>query len=142
VNGRIVTCLILTALFAAFVGQAFFFRHEAAVMPLLIGLPGVILCLAQLTIELRRAGKASDEPIFSTTEGMIVLWLSGFVLGVIALGFVVGTPLLVAAYLFFVAHERRLVAVLGAGLCLAAMYGLERALNIPLFEGLVVHYLL
>jgi hypothetical protein len=133
--------LAMVVLFTIFVVQAFFFRREAAVMPLLIGLPGLMLSLAQLVIDIRKAGKAEDEPIFSAPERAIMLWLAGFVLGIIAFGFVVGATLLVAAYLVFVAGERRLVAATGGALCLAAMYGLERLLNIPLFEGLVIQYL-
>jgi hypothetical protein len=133
--------LAMVVLFAIFVSQALFFRREAAVMPLLIGLPGLILSLAQFIIDLRKAGKAEDEPIFSAAERTIMLWLSGFVLGIIALGFVAGAPLLVAAYLIFVAGERWLVAAAGGALCLASMYGLDRLLNIPLFEGLVIQYL-
>lgn len=140
-SGRMATSLVMTVLFAVFVGQAIFFRREAAIMPLLIGLPGIVLSIAQFVIELRNAGKAEDGPIFSGRERMIMLWLSGFVLGTIAFGFTIGAPLLVAAYLLFPAGERRLVALMGGGLCLAGMYGLDRLLNIPLFEGLVIQYL-
>ena len=143
VTGRIVTSLAMVVLFAFFVAQAFFFRHEAAVMPLLVGLPGFILSLVQLIVEIRaHAGRNEDKPIISGPEGTIMLWLAGFTLGVIAFGFVLGAPLLLAAYLYFVAGERLAVSVLGGGLCVAVMLGLERLLHIPLFEGLVIHYFL
>lgn len=143
VNGRIVTSLAMVVLFAFFVVQAFFFRHEAAVMPLLVGLPGLILSLAQLVVEIRAHGGGNeDEPVLSGRERTIMLWIAGFTLGVIAFGFVLGAPLLLAAYLLFVAGERWSTAAMGGALCLAVMYGLERLLHIPLFEGLVIHYLL
>ena len=142
VNGRIVTSLAIVMLFGFFVVQALFFRHEAAVMPLLVGLPGFILSLAQLIVEIRANGGNEDEPIISGPEGMIMLWIAGFTLGVIALGFVLGAPLLLAAYLYFVAGERLAISVLGGGLCVAVMLGLERLLHLPLFEGLVIHYFL
>jgi hypothetical protein len=140
-KGRASASLTMVVLFAAFVGQALFFRREAAVMPLLIGVPGLILSLAQLIIDIRKTGRPEDEPILSAPERTIMLWLLGFVLGIIAFGFVIGASLLVAAYLIFVAGERWLAAAAGGTLCLAAMYGLERLLNIPLFEGLVIQYL-
>ena len=142
VNGRIVTSLAMAMLFGFFVVQAFFFRHEAAVMPLLVGLPGLILSLAQLVVEIRaHGGGDDDEPIISGPEGTIILWIVGFTLGVIAFGFVLGAPLLLAAYLYFVAGERSAIAVAGGALCLAVMYGLEYLLRIPLFEGLASVYL-
>jgi len=143
VNGRIVTSLAMVMLFVFFVVQAFFFRHEAAMMPLLVGLPGFILSLAQLIVEIRpHGGRNKDEPIISGPEGTIILWIAGFTLGVIAFGFVLGAPLLLAAYLYFVAGERLSISVLGGGLCVAVMLGLERLLHFPLFEGLVIHHLL
>jgi hypothetical protein len=142
VNGRIVTSLAMVMLFGFFVVQAFFFRHEAAMMPLLVGLPGFILSLAHLIVEIRANGGNEDEPIISGPEGTIMLWIAGFTLGVIALGFVLGAPLLLAAYLYFVAGERLAISVLGGGLCVAVMLGLERLLHLPLFEGLVIHYFL
>jgi hypothetical protein len=141
-NGRIATSLAMVVLFAFFVAQAFFFRHEAAVMPLLVGLPGLILSLAQLIVEMRAHGGGNkDEPIISGQQRTIMLWIAGFTLGVIAFGFVLGAPLLLAAYLYFAAEERLGIAVAGGVLCLALMYGLEHLLHIPLFEGLVIHYL-
>jgi hypothetical protein len=142
VNGRIVTSLAMVMLFGFFVVQAFFFRHEAAMMPLLVGLPGFILSLAQLIVEIRANGGNEDEPIISGPERTIVLWIAGFTLGVIAFGFVLGAPLLLAAYLYFFAGERLAISVLGGGLCVAVMLGLERLLHLPLFEGLVIHYFL
>ena len=140
-RGRAWASLTMAVLFAGFVGQALFFRREAWVMPLLVGLPGLVLSLAQFVIDVRKAGKAEDEPLFSAPERTIMLWLSGFVLGIVAFGFIVGASLLVAAYLVLVAREHWPVAAAGGTLCLAAMYGLDRLLNIPLFEGLVMQYL-
>lgn len=142
-NGRIMTSLAMVVLFAFFVAQAYFFRHEAAVMPLLVGWPGFVLSLVQLIVEIRaHGGGREDQPIISGRERTIMLWIAAFTLGVIAFGFVLGAPLLLAAYLYFVAGERQAVAVAGGALCLAVMLGLERLLHIPLFEGLAVHYLL
>ena len=142
VNGRIVTSLAMVVLFAFFVAQAFFFHREAAVMPLLVGLPGLVLSLVQLVVEIRaHRGGNEDEPIISGRERTIMLWIAGFTLGVIAFGFILGAPLLLAAYLYFVSGERLTATVAGGALCLAVMLGLERLLHIPLFEGLAMHYL-
>ena len=142
-KGRILTSLTMAVLFGFFIAQAFFFRRDAAVMPLLVGLPGFILSLTQLIIEIRTRGEGNEEePILSGRERTIMLWIAGFTLGVIAFGFILGAPLLLAAYLLFVAEEHWSMAAMGGALCLAVMVGLERLLHIPLFEGLVIHYLL
>jgi hypothetical protein len=88
------------------------------------------------------AGHADEPALLAPRELFIMLWIAGFTLGIVAFGFVLGAPLLLAAYLHFVSAERMPVAVAGAVLCLAVMAGLERLLHIPLFEGLVLHYLL
>lgn len=142
-NGGVVTSLVMVLIFTAFVLWAFTFRREAAVMPLLAGLPGLVLSLIQLITELRmRASHGDGPPLLQAGELNIILWISGFTLGVVAFGFVAGAPLLLAAYLYFVAAERLPVAIMGGLSCLAVMAGLERLLHIPLFEGLVLYYLL
>ena len=142
-NGRVVTSLTMVLVFTAFILWAFTFRRQAAVMPLLAGVPGLVLSLIQLITELRtRASRGDDPPLLQPGELSIILWISGFTLGVVAFGFVLGAPLLLAAYLYFVAAERLAVAVAGGLSCLAVMAGLERLLHIPLFEGLILHYVL
>ena len=139
-NGRVVTSLAMVLIFTAFVLWAFTFRREAALMPLLAGVPGLVLSVIQLITELRtRASNGDAPPLLQPGELSIILWIAGFTLGVIA--FVLGAPLLLAAYLYFVSAERLAVAVAGGLSCLAVMEGLERLLHIPLFEGLVLHYL-
>jgi len=141
-NGRVVTSLAMVLIFTAFVLWAFTFRREAALMPLLAGVPGLVLSVIQLITELRtRASNGDAPPLLQLGELSIILWIAGFTLGVIAFGFVLGAPLLLAAYLYFVSAERLAVAVAGGLSCLAVMEGLERLLHIPLFEGLVLHYL-
>ncbi|MGE0004543.1 MAG: tripartite tricarboxylate transporter TctB family protein [Parvibaculaceae bacterium] len=141
-NGRIMTSLVMLLVFAFFVSQAAFFRPEAALMPLLVGLPGLVLSLVQFVVDLRAGrNRKDDEPIVSRGERPIMVWLILFTLGIILFGFSLAAPLLLAAYLFFTADERLPVALAGGALCFAVLYGLERLMNMPLFEGLAIHYL-
>ena len=140
-SGRVLASLTMTVVFALFVAQAFLIRREAAVMPFLIGVPALVLSLSQLLVEMRKAASTSEEPIFLPRERSTAIWLLGFVLGVIAFGFAVGAPLLVVGYLMFAVGLRWPAALIGGGLCLAAMYALDKLLNIPLFEGLIIRYL-
>ncbi len=140
-SGRILVSGIMTVVFAVFVGLAFTIHHEAAVMPLLVGVPGLVLSLVQLVIEMRKVAVTADEPIFSPRERSIAIWLLGFVLAIIAFGFDVGATVLVAAYLWLAVGARPLGAAIGGGLCLATMYVLDHLLNIPLFQGLIFHHL-
>ena|SRR6476620_2521353 len=96
-SGRILVSGTMTVFFAVFVGLAFTIHHEAAVMPLLVGVPGLVLSLVQLAIEMRKVTVIADEPIFSPRERSIAIWLLGFVLAIIAFGFDFGATVLVAA---------------------------------------------
>ena len=67
----------------------------------------------------------------------------GFILGIALLGFDYGSPLMVAAYLYFYAGERLLtVDCRGTLLCAAFTYGfMDRLMEIQLFEGLLLAYI-
>jgi hypothetical protein len=63
--GRLATTMVMLAIFTGMTLMAFGFPDKAAFTPLLVGVPGVFLCLAQLAIDLmgraRLAGSANNE---------------------------------------------------------------------------------
>ena len=72
----------------------------------------------------------------------IASWLLAFIVCIAALGFSIGSPPLVAGYLYFVAKERLPTALIASVFCFAFMYGLfEKVMNMQLFEGLLLQYL-
>jgi len=131
--------VIMLAIFVFFVGQALTFREGARAMPLMVGIPAILLCLLQIALDLRkRHGAILRSAILIVEERPIVLWLLAFFFAIIAFGFAYGAPPLVAAYLYFAARERPVVAITGGIFCVVVLSFLfERLLNVQLFEGLV-----
>lgn len=139
IDGRMAVSLMMLAIFVFFVGQALAFRPDARAMPLLVGIPGILLCLVQIVLDWRKQDDtAAKAPFLTTAERSLAIWLLLFLLGIIAFGFGYGAPPLVAAYLFFAARERPWVAVAGGAACALMLILLfEKLLKVQLFEGLV-----
>ena len=137
------TSLIMLMVFLFLTGQAIFFHPAARVMPLLVGVPGTILCLCQLIAELRSRNRESDGgPLFSGGEMTISAWLLAFIIGIAALGFSIGSPPLVTGYLYFVAKERLQTALVAGVFCFVFLHVFfERLMNTQLFDGLLIQYL-
>jgi hypothetical protein len=139
-NAKVILAGIMLAIFAAMVGTSFTYPAKAAFVPLVIGIPGTLLCLIQLGVELRHAqqglGKTSTRDV--RREWVMYGWIVGFVVTVVLLGFMLAAPLTLYSYLRFNAKESRwLSAVIAAG-GLALIYGVfEYTLQVELFEGLL-----
>jgi tripartite tricarboxylate transporter TctB family protein len=140
---RCITSGIMLLVFLFFLVQAMTFGPLARTMPLLISVPGVVFCLAQFVIDLKRRPEEADcQPVFSSGEAKTAAWIMGFILAISLLGFDYGSPLMVAAYLYFYAGERLLTVALAALSCVAFTYGfMNRLMEIQLFEGLLFAYL-
>jgi len=114
VNGRIVPSLTMVCCLPL-VAQAFFFRHEAAVMPLLVVCPGLVLSLAQFAVEMKAPGPEGEAILFSRKAHHAVdcgsLWAS-------SPSIVLGAPVPARRYLLFVSGERWPIAAMGGALCL------------------------
>ena len=138
-----ITSGVMLLVFLFFLGQAMFFGPLARTMPLLISVPGVVLCFAQFIIDLKsHHGGADGQPVFSGGEAKTTIWIVGFIVGISLLGFDYGSPLMVAAYLYFYAGERLPMVVVAALICVVFTYGfMDRLMGIPLFEGLLFQYL-
>ena len=139
-DGRLAVSLMMLAIFLLFVGQAaLLFSPEARAMPLLVGLPAIGLCVLQIILDLRRqGGQAVKSALVALDDRPLIAWLVAFFFGIIAFGFTYGAPPLVAAYLYFAARERPLVALAGGAFCLFVLLLIfEKLLNVQLFEGLV-----
>lgn len=142
-EGRILTSAIMVAVFAIGVALAFTYAPEARFLPLVIGIPGLILSLVQFAKEWREQNPESVvTPEEHHREGRMFLWFGLFVGGLILFGFLYAGPVLVAAYLYFSGRERWYVALAAAAFAWAILYGVfEYFLGLPLFEGLVLQWL-
>jgi hypothetical protein len=142
-DGRLAVSVMMLAIFVFFVGQALAFRPEARAMPLLVGVPAILLCLLQIALDLRRQGGAIiKSATLLAEERPIAIWLLAFFVAIIAFGFAYGAPPMVAAYLYFAARERLLVAIAGGAFSIVVLsFVFEKLLQVQLFDGLVTAFL-
>jgi hypothetical protein len=139
-NVRIILAGLMFCIFAAMVGMASTYPANAAFVPLVIGVPGTVLCLIQLGVELRtaRAGRTTAPARDVRGEWLMFAWLFGFVASVILFGFLVAAPFVLFAYLRFKAKAPYWLCGLIALGGLALVYGVfEYTLQVTLFEGLL-----
>ncbi len=146
-NGRTLTTAIMLSLFLGAIFLAMGLPQKAAFMPLLIGVPGAILCFWQLVLDLRRAPDAvtaPEEPEEAApedgqTEAQAFLWLAIFSVVLICFGFVIGGPLVVAGFVRFSSKDSwKNALVAGAGTFIV-LYGMFIwLLELSLFPGLIL----
>jgi hypothetical protein len=139
-NAKVLLSGLMLAIFASMAGTALSYPAKAALVPLVIGLPGTVLCLIQLATELHRARAetAPREPHDVRREWVMYGWLIGFVVTVTLLGFMLAAPIVLYAYLRFDAKEPRWLSALIALGGLALIYGVfEYTLQVDLFDGLL-----
>jgi hypothetical protein len=145
VDGRILTAGIMVLIFATMVTFAFTYGPEAGMMPLVVGIPGLMLTLTQLVIELRT--KPQDVKVFTPEERKAEVrmfgWFFLFIAGIILFGFPYAGPLLVFSYLHFSWHEKWYVSLGAAAFAFAVLHYLFGiVLGLPLFEGLITQWFL
>jgi hypothetical protein len=126
------------------VGLAFTYPGDARFLPLVIGIPGLVLCGVQLMIELR--GKDPDEKTYTSADRIAELkmfgWFAAFIFGLILFGFPYAGPILVGLYLHFSWGEKWYVSLGAAAFAFAVLHGLfNYVLGLPLFEGLVYSWI-
>lgn len=154
-SGRIVVTGIMLAIFVAMVGMALTYPIATGLLPLVIGIPAVALCLAQLTIEIAAARRGEDgdgtaaergAPADKSEQGekirrefWLFAWLFGFFAVVMLFGFNVGVPVLLFAFLRL--NERESLPLsLGAALAgFAIMYGIfYELMELRVFNGFLL----
>ena len=141
-EGRILASGIMVAVFAIAVGLSFTYAPDARLLPLVIGIPGLLLSLLQFAKEWREAAPAAIPDAERSREKRMFAWFFLFVGGLVLFGFLIAGPLLVASYLYFSGREKWYVALAAAVFAFAVLYGVfERFLGLPLFEGLVTQLL-
>jgi fatty acid desaturase len=141
-SGRAVTTLIMLAIFAGMTVIGMSYPDKARMMPLLVGIPGTILALAQLIHDIRFSEAKAvdvDTSIKRRREIKMFFWLALFFAGVMSFGFVYAAPILVFAFLLFGQKESLTVALFGGVGAWVILYGVfTRLLELFLFEGLLL----
>src|SRR5579859_5711589 len=112
INGRVALPVLMLAIFAAMDAMAATYPFKAALMPLVVGLPGAALCVLQLVTELRRHAEESGKKADIGRELRMFAWFVGFVVCLLLFGFIYATPVLLYAYLRYDSREPRWLALL------------------------------
>jgi hypothetical protein len=68
-GGKIFICFVMLSIFSVMVGVATQYPPQARFMPFVVGIPGIVMCVIQLALEIRAAfGKARDDQDESMSE--------------------------------------------------------------------------
>jgi hypothetical protein len=131
--------LALAALAAFACYHALSWPPKAALFPLVMGIPLLVLAVAQLIVDVRQPPAAGD----GWRRSLVVFaWMAVFIVLVLLAGFPVAVPVFVLAYLLLESRERW-----GLSLALAAgAWGFfhllfERLLHFPFDAGLIRDWL-
>jgi len=138
-SGAAVFSAALAAAAAYAVFTALRWPSKAALFPLVMGIPLLVLALAQMVIELREPQRAEGPPGAARAALAILAWMAGFIALVLLIGFPLAVPLLIFAYLRIAGRESWL---LSTALAVAA-WGIfhllfERLLHFPFEAGLLI----
>lgn len=145
-SGRAATSLVMLAIFSAMTIIALGFPDKARMMPLLVGVPGTLLALAQLISDFRAVDpdkQFAEGEVERRRERHMLGWIAAFLAGVLGFGFLIAAPLLVFAFLRFGQRESWTVAIVsGVGVWVILYAVFTRMLGLFLFEGLVLPLLI
>lgn len=161
---------LMLLIFGAMVGVALQYPEGGRMMPLMVGIPGIALCLLQLALDARnaeagafgyrfraapKAGKPEAPAVLipgldeefgpHTVRRELAMWtyFVAFVAGVLALGFFVSVPAMLVTFLRREAGSSwRLALVLGLGATLVMYLMFGVVLQIRLFSGFVTPMLI
>lgn len=136
----------MLAIFGGMVGVATQYPPQARFMPLVVGLPGIALCLVQVVLEIaarRRAttGVTADGPGTEARRRELVLWGSflGLIASLILLGFWLTIPFFLLAFLRGHAKESwRFSLALSAGGSMLLALVFHVGLGVMLHKGFLL----
>ena len=152
-SGKIAICLVMLGIFASMVGIATQYPAQARFMPLVVGIPGIVLCTLQLVLEVLVRGPAAAPGLAATQDETgqgsprrreAVLWASfvGLIASLVVFGFWPTLPVFLAAFLRYYAKEGwRFTLALSAGGTLAFFLVFHQALGVVLHNGFATDFL-
>ena len=146
--GALFTLLILLIFFGG-VFTARQWQYQARLFPWVIGIPALLLCIAQLAMDLFKATESDDPddvsglmdlPVDRGIPVSVVVrravnsfgWIIGFMLVIWIIGFIISVPLFVLLYLLIQAREKLWVSLVYTGAMLIFLLGVfHQVLHIP-----------
>ena len=145
---RIGLALVILGIFAAMVYMASDFTYTSRILPLVIGIPGMILATLQLAIEFRRVmredaarpgAEALDPPTRLRRLGMPLVYIMALAAGIVLFGFLIAAPLFIAGFLWLREHDSRHVIAMASIATLAMIYvSLEVLLGLTFNSGRIL----
>ena len=148
IDGRTSMSLVMLAIFVVMVAVASTYPEETRLLPLVIGIPGVVLCLVQVVIDGMAGHRTRADTSLSPSPGVIrevVLlgWFLGFLLAVLCFGFLFAAPVMIFAFLYVDQREPlRLSAIMSVAGFAVLYLVFETILELILFRGLVTEWLI
>jgi bacteriorhodopsin len=145
---RKLVTFVMLGIFTAAVLVALTLPTKAAFMPFLIGIPGILLCFAQLIIDFKADDSQASENVKessddSRTEAQMFVWLGTFTAVLIGIGFIWGGPLLVTLFVRFGSRDSWRNALFAGAGTLAVLFGVfVILLELHLFPGLIIELLM
>ena len=134
-SGAAVFSLGLAAVAGYAVYAALRWPPKAALFPLVMGIPLLVLAVAQLVVDLRERPAAAPE---SRRALGVLAWMVAFIVLVLLLGFPIAVPVFVLAYLVTSGREGWVLSVVLAAAAWAAFHLLfQRLLHFPFEDGLI-----
>ena len=128
----------LLAVFALMMATAAGYPPAARLMPLTIGVPAALLTAWEMWRIWRAAPEKTSSSGRPAGQAVALAWFIGFVLAIVAGGFIVGGIAGVVAVQRFWLRESWRTACVGGVVALVVLAGgIERGLGQPLFEGVV-----
>jgi hypothetical protein len=141
----------MLAIFAGMSLLALGFPTKAGFMPLLVGIPGTLLCAIQLGVDIWRdshggeaevedsSGEQAPPDPTAKSEKEMFVWVGIFAAGLLAFGFVAGGTVLVFLYVKIANRDPFRDALFSAMGTFAVLYGVFIwLLELTLFEGFVI----
>ena len=131
--------LALAAAYAVYAAMRW--PPKAALFPLVMGIPLLVLVLAQVVVDLRQPPAAAETGPAGRRTLAVFAWMGAFVVLVLLAGFPVTVPLFVFLYLLVDSREGWLLS----GVLAAAAWGFfhlvfERLLHFPFEAGLITDW--
>lgn len=154
-EGRALFSLFLVVVGASVVGYAQDWPLKAKLFPVMMGIPLMVLALAQLFLDFRGRTEPSGHPVMDLQQSADVppalarrrtlatfAWMGGFILLVLFLGFSLAVPIFAFSYLTFQSSTGLRTSVIITAAAWAFFYGLfERVLQLQFEAGLIQTWL-
>ena len=138
VSGSALFAAGLAALAAYAVYAALRWPPKAALFPLTMGIPLLVLALATAVAELRDPEAQGESTASHGWPVSVFAWMATFIVLVLLAGFPIAVPLFVFSYLVLESRERLGVAAVLAAAAWGAFHLLfERLLHFPFEAGLI-----